>query len=174
MNNFLRYRYVIYFIIGLITLPCFATLLFPLFNKEWIESNPNNYLVFYIVLASFLIIRLFILRSSYKYANDLILAISAGWVGISYLLTGQKTFDELPTYELLIHNPSLYYTIAFKFIMVASSLLSKCIITCIEFIRAWRTEEKEFTGISAKTRISMFFQKPGSVNETQDQNDQKR
>ncbi|MBN7768132.1 hypothetical protein, partial [Pectobacterium brasiliense] len=137
--------------------------LLPLLNKEWFEKNPNLYLFFYISLASFFIVRLFILRNSYKYANDLILAISAGWIGVSYLLTGQKVFDELPEYDLLVSNPEIYYTIVFKFIMVASSLLSKCVITYIEFIRAWRAEEKSFTGISAKKRIELFFKKLSTI-----------
>ncbi len=148
-DNLIEFRYMGYFLLAVILLPLLSMLVYISFNSEWMTNNPKSYLLGYILFSSFCLIRLFILRGSYKYANDLILAISAGWIGTSYLTTGQKIFDELPSLDLLKDNPFLFYAIAFKFILVCSSLISKIVITLIEFIRAWIQEEKDFNGINA-------------------------
>ncbi|EAO4306496.1 hypothetical protein GAW92_24715, partial [Salmonella enterica] len=95
-DNLIEFRYMGYFLLAVILLPLLSMLVYISFNSEWMTNNPKSYLLGYILFSSFCLIRLFILRGSYKYANDLILAISAGWIGTSYLTTGQKTFDELP------------------------------------------------------------------------------
>ncbi|WP_449549965.1 hypothetical protein [Lelliottia amnigena] len=159
-DNLNSFRYMGYFLLAVILLPLLSMLVFISFNTNWMTNNPKSYLLGYILFASFCLIRLFILRGSYKYANDLILAISAGWIGTSYLVTGQKIFDELPSLELLKDDPLLFYAISFKFILVCSSLISKIVITLIEFIRAWRKEEEGFNGITAWDRIKLIFKKP--------------
>jgi hypothetical protein len=165
-GNLIAFRYMGYFLIAVILLPLLSMLVYISFNTKWMTNNPKCYLFGYILFASFCLIRLFILRGSYKYANDLILAISAGWIGTSYLVTGQKIFDELPSLELLKDDPLLFYAISFKFILVCSSLISKIVITLIEFIRAWRKEEKDFTGIKAWDRIKLIFKKSSPKKQT--------
>lgn len=165
-DNNISFKYTGYFIIVVLLFPLVSMLVYSLFNTDWMTKNPILYLLIYILLASLFLTRLFILRGSYKYANDLILAVSAGWIGISYIATGQKLFDEPPSLDLVKEHPFLFYTIAFKFILVTSSLVTKAAITFIEFIRAWRKEEKDFTGISAWVRIKLIFKKPRAIKKT--------
>lgn len=154
-----KYVFPSCFFIFVTLFPLIAVVVQSLFYQKWIAENPNFYLLIYILIASFFIIRLFILRASYKYANDMILAITTAWIAVSYFFTGEKLFDTRPNSDLFNENVLLFYTVVFKFILVSSSLISKIVITMIEFIRAWKTEEVKFKGITAMGRLILFFKK---------------
>ncbi|HAV1945966.1 TPA: hypothetical protein JG947_004608, partial [Enterobacter hormaechei subsp. steigerwaltii] len=72
-----------------------------IFNLTLITEYPKIYLSTTLLITSSITFFICYIRKSYKYLNDLILALSAGVIAFIYLLTGSKKLTILPPADLL-------------------------------------------------------------------------
>lgn len=131
-----------------------------LLNINWISNHPVGFFLFYLFISALLTLLLYLMRPSYKYANDIVLAISAGLYSLEFITTGEKDFQALPTLELMSEHPLQFYIKSFFLVVVANSLIAKVFINIIDFIRSWIKEEEDYKDIKLCDRIRSVFKKP--------------
>lgn len=80
---------------------------------------------------------------------------------MTYLLTGEKTSEIIPSEKLIETHPLMYYLIILKLTIVANGLLAKIFITLNELYHARKAENKsgKYTDVLKMTisNIKSFF-----------------
>ncbi|EFK4689060.1 TPA: hypothetical protein ACXE0W_001756 [Escherichia coli] len=131
------------------------------FDKYLLKNYPVVLFTVIIIFSSLGIYSLYLYKKSYKYVNDAVLAIFTGWVALTYLLTGEKTSEIIPSEKLIETHPLMYYLIILKLTIVANGLLAKIFITLNELYHARKAENKsgKYTDVLKMTisSIKSFF-----------------
>ncbi|ENV9556068.1 hypothetical protein ACUTFX_09430 [Enterobacter hormaechei] len=130
-----------------------------IFNLTLITEYPKIYLSTTLLITSSITFFICYIRKSYKYLNDLILALSAGVIAFIYLLTGSKKLTILPPADLLEKDRLAFFLIILNFIVVANSLISKIFLTTYDFSKERRKEKKSFHRLNFTKRVISLFRR---------------
>ncbi|EAT5020759.1 hypothetical protein [Serratia nevei] len=133
---------IAFLFILVIALPLVGIIINALTNDQLITNSPRTYLTTWITISSAITFALYLKRSSYKQANNFILAFSAAIFALIYLLTGNKNLEALPSLDLLTTEKGIYFLRVIVFVSITNSLIANVFITFFEFVTEWLTEER--------------------------------